>query len=162
MSYCSIIIDIQALLAMKFSNVYIVDNSKQFELQRWFRNTRSHPIYRRVTVKHNPSPFQNEIMNDCIRENKNQHEYIAVMDADEFLVPQSSPYQNIRDVLQDYLVPFGGALCVNWILMGSSNRSVYAPLPVTKRFQYREAAPSGNIKTIVHTADFVSMRNPHG
>lgn len=148
------------LMAMKFSNIYIVDNSKQFELQRWFQNTRSHPIYQRVTIKHDPSPLQNEIMNSCIREKKDQHDYIAVIDVDEFFVPSSS-YRDIRDVLKAYLVPFGGALCVNWILMGSSNRSVYAPQPVTKRFQYREAAPSGNIKSIVRTHDFVSMRNPH-
>ena len=70
-------------------------------------------------------------------------------------------YNNILDVLQDYLVPFGGALTVNWMLVGSANKSVYAPLPVTKRFQYRDSKAHFVIKSIVKTSDYLGHRNPH-
>ena len=44
------------LLAMKFENIYVYDNSDKFELQRWYNNTRDHPIYDRVVMHHQPGP----------------------------------------------------------------------------------------------------------
>mmetsp|Transcript_19688 Transcript_19688/g.42792 ORF Transcript_19688/g.42792 Transcript_19688/m.42792 type:complete len:331 (+) Transcript_19688:395-1387(+) len=88
------------------------------------------------------------------------HEYLALIDGDEFLVPKGN-YTNVHDVVKDYLEPYGGALTVNWMLFGSSNKTFYNPIPVTKRFQYREEVPNGVVKTIVKASDFKAVRNPH-
>jgi hypothetical protein len=80
---------------------------------------------------------------------------------DEFLVPQTPKYNDIHGILNDYLVPYGGALVSNWMLFGTNNRTVYSPVPVTKRFQYRDSEPHHVVKSIVTAADFVESRNPH-
>jgi hypothetical protein len=86
----------------------------------------------------------------------------ALIDIDEFLVPQQDKfYSGIHSVLEEYLVPFGGALVSNWVLFGSSNRTVYSPVPVTKRFQYRDVEVHNVVKSIVKATDYLGSRNPH-
>jgi hypothetical protein len=85
----------------------------------------------------------------------------ALIDIDEFLVPQSPKYKSIHGILEEYLVPFGGALVSNWLLFGSANRTIYSPVPVTKRFQYRDESPHNVVKSIVEAKDFLGNRNPH-
>jgi hypothetical protein len=122
---------------------------------------------------------QNAAYSDCIRDygkikigkdvNANtkdqhgRHDYFALFDVDEFLVLQQYPanHSTIHDVLDTYLVPYGGALVMNWVLFGTSSKQVYAPVPVTKRFQYRDDSPNGIVKSIVKATDFHSVRNPH-
>ena len=50
---------------------------------------------------------------------------------------------------------------MNWMLFGSANKSMYSPIPVMKRFQYRDEVPFGVIKTIVKASDFIGVRNAH-
>lgn len=42
------------LLAMEIDAIYIYDNSENYDLRRWFENTRQHPVYNRVEVHHRP------------------------------------------------------------------------------------------------------------
>ncbi|KAG7347446.1 glycosyl transferase family 2 protein [Nitzschia inconspicua] len=163
------------LIAMDFENIYIYDNSKTFELSRWFNNTRQHSIYNRVLVHHRPGKgtddgkgrfLQAGVYQDCIKQygtskHGPQHDYFALIDVDEYLVPQTPRYRDIHGILEDYLVPYGGALVSNWMLFGSANRTIYSPVPVTKRFQYRDAKPHPVIKSIVKASDFRGNRNPH-
>lgn len=124
--------------------------------------------------------IQNFVYEDCVSlfglsETGPKHDYFAFIDIDEFLVlpgyhssndkkkekKKKNKYSDIRGVLQDYLVPYGGALVVNWVLIGSSNKAVYSPLPVTKRFQYRSNSTHNVIKTIAKATDYIKHRNPH-
>ena len=176
--------------AMNIENIYIYDNSFESDLQTWYRNTRSHPLYKRVEVIHwrnETSGRQRGAYADCVmRYGKNVHEfgiqqsqkngwnvsdrilnetdgmdYLAMIDIDEFLVPKGN-YTSVHGVIKDYLEPYlGGSLTVNWMLFGSANKTIYSPIPVTKRFQYRDELPNGVVKSIVQASDFYSMRNPH-
>ena len=47
------------------------------------------------------------------------------------------------------------------MLFGTSNKTIYSPIPVLKRFQLRDIQPNGVIKTIVKASDYVKMKNPH-
>jgi len=155
------------LLALNFQNIYVYDNSAKQDLAGWYQNSREDPVYKRVEVHYKTGRLsvQQEAYADCITQyglGGPKHDYFALIDVDEFFVIQNDNYTEIRDVLQDYLVPFGGALVVNWMFVGSSNRTVYAPMPVTKRFQYRYSEPHPVIKSIVQTSDFEYSTNPHG
>mmetsp|Transcript_25962 Transcript_25962/g.61603 ORF Transcript_25962/g.61603 Transcript_25962/m.61603 type:complete len:460 (-) Transcript_25962:1298-2677(-) len=163
------------LLTMNFDAVYVYDNSPKHDLKRWHDNTRSHPLYQTVKIEHRPGPgyntktqkhLQSEVYEDCIQRYGQdttgpQHDYFALIDIDEFLVPQQEKYDSIHSVLDEYLVPFGGSLVSNWVLFGSANRTVYSAVPVTKRFQYRDAEVHNVIKSIVKATDYLSQRNPH-
>jgi hypothetical protein len=164
------------LLAVGFQNIYLYDNSDNFDLQRWYQNTRQDPVYSRVTVRHWPgmemkvgpeTMLAQQAMNtDCIRRYGQdpkgpRHDYFGLFDEDEYVVIQNDSYSDIRGVLQDYLVPFGGGLSVNWMLFGTSNHTVYAPVPITKRFQYRDLKAHTVVKVFAKADDFDSILNPH-
>lgn len=89
-------------------------------------------------------------------------DYFALIDVDEFLVPKGR-YGSLHEVLRDYVEPFdrGGALSVNWLLFGTANRTLYTPVPVLRRFRYRDERPDGVIKTIARSSEFFSMKSPH-
>ena len=161
--------------AMKVDQVYLYDHSVGFELQRWYINSRDDPIYSRTEVIHyeftgrkyneeKGAYNQNVVYRDCVDWFGNdgpKHDYMAFFDIDEFLVPQDERYFSIHSILEEYLVPYGGALIVNWMLFGTANKTAYSPVPVTKRFQYREREPHGIIKSIAKTSDYKSHKNPH-
>lgn len=161
------------ILVMKFQHIYIYDNSRS-DLKQWYRQTREHPVYRHVTIHQAPgktkpgakTPLQMDLIQKCIQKyGKNQqgpqHDYMALIDGDEYLVPQNDKYTSIHSILNEYLVPFGGALVVNWMMVGTANRSTFAPIPITKRFQYRMIRPQSVVKSIVASKDFLKMPNPH-
>mmetsp|Transcript_32898 Transcript_32898/g.69220 ORF Transcript_32898/g.69220 Transcript_32898/m.69220 type:complete len:425 (-) Transcript_32898:703-1977(-) len=185
------------LSAMSIENIYIYDNSPNFDLQSWYANTRSHPLYSRVQVRHlagDAAERQKRVNTDCVLRygrgvQDNEHlimdyiekkgwytanttldrvmdrnegmDYLAFIDIDEFLMPQGN-YTSVHSVINDYLHPYnGGSLSVNWMLFGSSNKTLYSPIPVTKRFQYRDEVPNGVVKSIVRASDFYTMKNPH-
>jgi len=173
---CAIVKDAEAyfmewidynLLGLEFDQIYVYDNSENFELQRWFDNTRQHPDYRRVEVMHYTSDkefVQKKAYDECVNTYGKAgplHDYIAFIDYDEFIVMQQPRHDSIHDLLEEYLHPFGGALAINWMYMGSANRTIYSPLPVTKRFQYSDENALPTIKTIVKSSDFASVTNPH-
>ena len=172
-SICLLILDDEAyltewidyhLIALEFDRIFVYDNSKSFELSRWYENTRSHPIYSRVAVHHFPGKHvQNSVYGDCVREHGPTNDYLALIDSDEFIVPRQffTKHNSIHAVLAEYLVPFGGALVLNWSLFGTANKTRYAPVPVTKRYQLRDVKPDGVIKTIVKSSDFKKSKNPH-
>ena len=161
--------------AMKVDQVYLYDHSVGFELQRWYNNSRDDPIYSRTEVIHyefTGSNYNEEkggynqevVYQDCVErfgKDGPKHDYMAFFDIDEFLVPQVERYFSIHSILEEYLVPYGGSLVVNWMLFGTANKNVYSPVPVTKRFQYRERESHGVIKSIAKTSDYRSHRNPH-
>ena len=161
--------------AMKVDQVYLYDHSVGFELQRWYNNSRDDPIYSRTEVIHyeftggnyneEKGGYNQEVVyGDCVErfgKDGPKHDYMAFFDIDEFLVPQDERYFSIHSILEEYLVPYGGSLVVNWMLFGTANKTVYSPVPVTKRFQHREREPHGVIKSIAKTSDYRLHRNPH-
>lgn len=161
-------------LAMGFDAIYVYDNSQAFELKNWYHNTRKHATYSRVQVVHwaeYDSYTQNLAYRNCVAkygQSKTgpKNDYFAFIDVDEFLVIRSTDdeknkYMNIQSILADYLVPYGGALTVNWMMVGSANKTIASPLPVTKRFQYRDKETHGVVKSFAKTSDYLGHKNPH-
>lgn len=160
---------------INFDQVYIFDHSRDFELQRWYVNSRNDSIFSRAEVihlkdtgeKYNEEKgeyTQHAAYSNCVEQfgkNGPRHDYIAFIDIDEFIVLKKKKYTDIHAVLEKYLVPYGGALTVNWMMIGTANKTVYSPVPVTKRFQYRDSKPLNIIKSIVKSSDYKNHVNPH-
>lgn len=89
-------------------------------------------------------------------------DYLALIDLDEFLVPRGR-FASVHQVMAEYAEPFpaAAALAVNWMLYGSANRTLYAPLPVLRRFRYRDPVAEPVIKTIVRASRFYAVKSPH-
>ncbi|KAL7431236.1 hypothetical protein ACHAXM_002607, partial [Skeletonema potamos] len=156
--------------ALGFDAIYLYDNSPSFELKNWHDNTRNHAIFGKAEIIHwtdDTVEKQGNSYKDCIEkygisDTGPKHDYFAFIDVDEFLVIQSPKYQDIQGILAVYLVPYGGALTVNWMLIGSSEKTVSSPLPITKRNQYRAKTAHNVIKSIVKVSDYIEHKNPHG
>jgi len=132
--------------ALGYEHFYIYDNSDSFEMRQWALEKSCH-----VSVKHWPGlGQQHAVYQDCLRAFvKKRHTWVHFMDSDEFLVLKQ--HNNVTDMLQKYCTH--GALAVNWIMFGTSGRLTYEPLPVTKRFQYREETVNRHVKVIVKVSD---------
>eukprot|EP00580_Thalassiosira_gravida_P015164 CAMPEP_0201657598 /NCGR_PEP_ID=MMETSP0494-20130426/788_1 /ASSEMBLY_ACC=CAM_ASM_000839 /TAXON_ID=420259 /ORGANISM="Thalassiosira gravida, Strain GMp14c1" /LENGTH=434 /DNA_ID=CAMNT_0048134467 /DNA_START=60 /DNA_END=1364 /DNA_ORIENTATION=- len=169
---CGIVKDAEAYLdewadyhfGLGFHTIYLIDNSKDHELQTWQNKRRSSGHSVRVM----PKPGSHRQMygyHMCAAEHKNDHAHMAFFDVDEFLVLKK--HETVDEMLGEHLKK--GALAISWYVFGTGGRSMYAPLPVTKRFLYRDGLKRderhshwGNVKSIVKLSDYGSYpQSPH-
>jgi Glycosyl transferase family 2 len=135
-------------IGLGFDLVYIFDNSDSHDLKQW---KKEQPEYVRVT--HLPGiSMQTEAYRQCAKNllEAGKHQWAAFFDVDEFLVLRQ--YDSITSFLKKYLL--SGALGINWVYMGTSNRSIYEPMPVSYRFNFRVSKGTNmHIKTIAVLQD---------
>lgn len=147
-----------------FHTIYLIDNSKDNELLSW-QNKRRKSGY---SVRVMPKPGTHRQMygyHMCVAEHKNDHTHMAFFDVDEFLVLKK--HSTIDQFLQQHLVR--GALAISWHIFGTGFTSTYGPLPVTKRFMYRDGVTKHdrhhvwhNVKSILKLSDYGGYpQSPH-
>lgn len=88
---------------------------------------------------------------------KQKHEWVAFLDADEFIVlrKHKSIKELVRECGQD------SALVLNWVLFGSSGLEKYENKPVLERFLLRQKDVNLHVKTITRLEDMAFMLSPH-
>ncbi|KAL7529484.1 hypothetical protein ACHAWF_002998 [Thalassiosira exigua] len=169
---CGIVKDSEAYLdewvdyhfGLGFHTIYLIDNSQSHELLKWQNKRRASGYSVRVL----PKPGTNRQMygyHMCAAEHKNDHAYMAFFDVDEFLVLKK--HDTIDEMLRQNLPK--GALAISWYIFGSGFTSMYAPLPVTKRFLYRDGETPRdrhkqwhNVKSILKLSDYGDYpQSPH-
>lgn len=169
---CGIVKDAEAYLdewvdyhfGLGFHSIYLIDNSDKNELVPW-QNKRRAAGYT-VQVLHKPGTHRQMYgYHMCASEFKNRHTYMAFFDVDEYLVLKK--HGNVADMLVDHLPK--GSLTISWYIFGSSQHDMYSPLPITKRFQYRDGESVADrhpkwadVKSILKLADYGSYpKSPH-
>jgi hypothetical protein len=143
-------------LGMGFESVIIYDNSDKFDLKGWNEKRPG----KNITIKHWPGTFQQRLAySDCVYNHTkiHKHTWTGFWDIDEFLVLKK--HNTVLDFLEDHCQ--NGSIAINWFIFTMGNQTLYEPLPVTKRFQYRIKAGHHNTKVIVKTQDFRGSKNPH-
>jgi hypothetical protein len=120
--------------ALGFTGLHIFDNSPSFNLQDWGKDK---SYAGRINVTHHvPKSMydqQTTAYVECIREAaSNNISWVADFDVDEFLVLRR--HESVLSLMEDHCPWPCGQLSINWITFGSSNRTHYAPVPVTRRF----------------------------
>ena len=169
---CGIVKDAEAYLdewvdyhfGLGFHSIYLIDNSDKHELKSWQDKRRNAGYSVRVL----PKPGTHRQMygyHMCAAEFKNDHTFMAFFDVDEFLVLKK--HIRVDDMLADHLKE--GSLAISWFIFGSGGTSTYAPLPVTKRFLYRDGGWKNtrhshwkNVKSILKLEDYGNYpQSPH-
>jgi hypothetical protein len=170
---CGIVKDAEAYLdewvdyhfGLGFHTIYLIDNSPKHELQSWQDKRRNAGYSVRVL----PKPGSHRQMygyHMCAAEFQKDHTFMAFFDVDEFLVLKK--HIRVDDMLADHLTE--GSLAISWFIFGSGDTSMYAPLPVTKRFQYRDGETPktrhqsqwSNVKAILKLEDYGNYpKSPH-
>ncbi|CAJ1955613.1 unnamed protein product [Cylindrotheca closterium] len=168
------------LLAVGFEDIYLYDNSDDFEIQAWYHQSlddtsttvstasssdRSNKLKQIIHIRHFPGTArQNEAYTHCIKQiqKARSHQWIAFIDIDEFVVLRDTQqYPTISDFLES-LPPEYGGLAMNWVSFYWNHQMHYQDLPVTMRFQNRsDHATNRHIKTIARTHLVRKVSNPH-
>uniref|UniRef100_A0A7S1Y9V9 Glycosyltransferase family 92 protein n=1 Tax=Grammatophora oceanica TaxID=210454 RepID=A0A7S1Y9V9_9STRA len=166
---CAIIRDAEAYIdewvdynfAIGFHAMYIYDNSPNNDLKSWGQKVREEGK-NVVVVPHGMAPAndtQDLAYNGCVERFGNESDYIAFVDDDEYLLLKK--HADVSAFLREHLAQEGGCLTVNWARFGTSNHSLYAPIPVTRRYMLREWKTHYRVKCIITVKDFDKMRSPH-
>ncbi|MCL2927147.1 MAG: glycosyltransferase family 92 protein [Trichodesmium sp. MAG_R01] len=95
---------------------------------------------------------QHAAYNDCLQQARNITEWIAFIDADEFILPHK--HQDLKTFLEGYSDV--DAIAINWKIFGSSGRRYYEKSLLMERFtecSTRNFNHNGNIKTIAKIDD---------
>lgn len=142
--------------AIGFHQINIYDNSDDNDLKEW--GDRSQMMGRKVNVVHYPgNGKQNLAYDECTKTFGYQSDFLAYFDDDEFLVLKK--HEDVAGLVRDHLP--NGSLAIHWRIFGTSNHTLYSPLPVTRRYQYRLGDAFHLIKSIVRVQDYVRHRTVH-
>jgi hypothetical protein len=93
---------------------------------------------------------------DCVRRHRADTRWLAIIDADEFIVLKR-PGDDVRRLLADYEA-FGG-LAINWKMFGSSGHRRSPRGLVIENF--RHCRRDSHVKTLAQTRHVESAPNPH-
>lgn len=105
-------------------------------------------------------PGQIPAYSHCLENHKQESEWMAFVDLDEFLFPTKG--DDIKEILDKFIdVP---ALAVNWLLFGTSNHETKPEGLQIENFTKRSKnshGPNKTVKCIVHPEQTVKPVNPH-
>ena len=145
-------------LGLGFGKIIIYDNTNAFQLKQWGqRRGDGVELIHFPGINKQSDAYWNCAKNTLEGKHGDDKLWAAFWDVDEFLVLKK--HDNVDDFLDEHLS--SGALGVNWLLFGPSGQTVYKPLPVTKRFVYRENETNLHIKSIVRLSDMNLTEAPH-
>lgn len=149
-------------LKLGFDAIWVYDNSDDNELASL---PEAYPG--RVTVVHfpgvakEPGAYPAEVQlaayNHFIARARGVHTWAAFIDLDEFIVLKK--HADVKQMLRAHCPH--GALCLNWVMFGSSGRERFEPDPVLLRFRRRAAGVDRHVKSVVRLRDVVAMDQPH-
>lgn len=137
-------------LKIGFDHVFVYQNN--------WRYTIEHPQV--TTIPFDGEEQQTPAYNHFITNHKNDFDWVAFFDVDEFITPKK--HNNIKELLTNYNNHQG--LGINWVMFGDNNIT-YNPNnnSVIQRFTKRQQGVNQHIKTIVnlkHNSN-VKFRNGH-
>jgi len=106
-----------------------------------------------------PQPAMFSAFQHCVDNYKNETQWMAFIDADEFIQPMKG---NLKDILKDY-EDYSG-LCINWMIYGSSWHDKRPKGGLLNNYMYRsneEFEVNKHIKTIANPRLIVETTHPH-
>jgi hypothetical protein len=85
--------------------------------------------------------------------------WVTISDGDEYLVFRDGSYDNVNDFCSDRVK--SGSLQLSLLKFGNGDQTAYRDKPVTKRSQFRMAAPHENTKLVVVLDQLEKVASPH-
>ena len=143
--------------------IYIYDNESTDNTKEIIEKYVAQGIVKYHLIK--GKGMQLKAYNDAIKKYKNECEYLAFIDGDEFLVPNMGN-KNINDIVKEIFAqyPKAGGLAVNWQMFGSSGYECKQEGGVIETFLYKAqwgAAGTYCIKTIADPRKVFKYKQVH-
>lgn len=136
-------------LKLGFDRIFIYSNNWEYECHN-----------EKVSVIPFPGEVkQTQSYNTFINDNRENYDWAAFFDVDEFLVLKK--HNNIKEFISDYIDR--DSIAINWVLFGDNNHTeiINNNYSVLSRFTKRQIGVNLHIKVIVKIKDGVSMSGPH-
>lgn len=95
--------------------------------------------------------------NGWLNKYRNQYDYVAFFDCDEYLCLKK--HNSINEFLQEYGNPNG--IAINWMMFGSGERMSPEGNSLIKQYTLRGKNPNHHIKTILNCRSNGMMQMPH-
>lgn len=131
-----------------FDDIFIYQNDWDFEI--------SSPNV--ISIKTFGKAIQVDTYQNFIRNYKDQYDWAAFIDVDEFLVLKK--HQNIKDFITEF--GHGPSIAVNWVVFGDNNHiKVEGDFSVLKRFTKRQNSSNPHIKSICNLKKNIIFGDPH-
>ena len=147
--------------ALGFGTIYIYDNTERNDLRQWGQEKNlQEDVEAQIVIKHFPGEaVQGRAYLDCAEQAiQDNYTWAAFFDVDEFLILKK--HTHIDQFLYEYC--HKGAVSINWIVMGTADREIYSPQPLTKRFKYAtKETVDLHLKTIIRLSHMDTQREPH-
>lgn len=143
-------------IGIGFNKIIIFDNSNENRLKQWGQKRHNST----AEVIHYPGiNMQGQAYLDCAKgaHYNEKMKWAAFWDVDEFLVLKK--HDNVDRFLDEHLS--SGTLALNWHMFRQGGETIYKPLPVTKRFVYRDSHTDAHVKSIVRLRDMNMTDPPH-
>jgi hypothetical protein len=95
--------------------------------------------------------------NNSIQRYKNDYDYLAFIDCDEFIV--LNKHNTIQDFVEEYKTP--NAIALNWVLFGSQGKMERSGNSLLKQFTKCQSGVDRHIKIILNSQSNAVMTLPH-
>ena len=151
-------------MSLKQGSNGVTTTNSSFDQESVHADTNNNEVH---VIHHPGKGKQSDAYLDCAQRAYNDEfgtgiENAAFWDVDEFLILKQ--HTTVDELLEEYMINKGASsLSINWYMFRHGNRHVYEPLPVTKRFLYRERKIQAQIKSLVRLEDMdmSTANHPH-
>jgi hypothetical protein len=130
-------------LKLGFDKIYIYEND-------WTSSIVQPNV---ITTPVNGTRQQIPMYNHFINQYKNEYDWVAFLDVDEFIVLKK--HNSIHELMEQY--PDTLALGINWVLFGDNNKTFNGEYSVLERFTKRQEVVNDHIKSIVNPKQVIMM-----
>ena len=151
-------------LAIGFDEVFVYDNGSTDGtaaiLALLGEDDRIHVVGWQPQQLQNADSTQLMGYTDCLLKNRDRFDWIALFDADEYLIPQ--PGVDLAEFLSRF--PSASAVAVNWLMFGSSGKvDAFGSNPLTGYVDRAadDNATHAHVKSIVRPGHVVRVVNAH-
>ena len=135
---------------------YIYDNESSYPIKTRLLNNFFFQKY--CTVIDFPGKCQQiNAYNHCIQKYGAEINWLAVVDADEFIVLKTQ--NTLPELLKQY--EHKDAIAINWVIFGTSHHNHRQNGLVIDNYRYCDSKQHNHIKTIFKPNHVVEMNNPH-
>lgn len=137
-------------LKLGFDKIFVYEND-------WNSNITNDDV---IKIKVSGVRQQIPSYNHFIQNHKNEYDWAAFLDVDEFLVLKK--HNKIKDFILDYSNE--ESIGVNWVFFGDNGLTKESTKGVLERFTKRQKSPNEHIKSIVrlNSAKYMNVHNHSG
>jgi Glycosyltransferase family 92 len=137
------------------NHFYFYDNDPAFPLKKILKNYLTYC----TIIEYPGNGIQFEVYSNWLNNFKNESEWVAVFDIDEFILPKSHDY--LIDFVKEFDKKGADSIGINWMIFGNSSHKTKPKGLIINNYTFSEGKQHKNIKSITRTKKIKLLNHPH-